>query len=448
MKKILELILQKTEYFLPANLKDSVSIIDYYRARIIVSVDAISSIIVLFLLIASGFGLNLPFAVFCSVVSSFIFLVLSMFYLKNIKQNFMAKFQNFTIFQVVFITSIILYSAYSEFGTGIFGLVWIFPVVFMTVFLVYNSAKNNLFIILIMTLLALIFWHYDDMLNPISKVPNFKMIFIVFLFLSLILVFCMSLIFTELSEELKDEINNQRELLIESAKFNSLGQMASTLAHDINNPLFILQGKLHLIKNLLSNDKLDIAKCDEIVENSEVIINKLSELVRGISNYARLGRVEDMLIMDVGQLVDNSLVLCTAQFEKRNVNFYYDYPTKVDVICHPSFFSQIILNLINNAMDAVENSQHKEIKLKIKIADEKIRIIVEDNGPGIPNDLKDKIFQPFFTTKHMSKGTGLGLSISKGLAELHHGKIYYHRQNDLTHFVFELPNADSQMSDH
>lgn len=105
----------------------------------------------------------------------------------------------------------------------------------------------------------------------------------------------------------------------------------------------------------------------------------------------------------------------------------------------PAQLSQVILNLISNAVDAIMHQPEKWVELKITLQNEMIIFSVTDSGNGIPKEVAEKIMQPFFTTKEIGKGTGLGLSISKGIVEDHQGKFYYDENCKNTRFCVEIP---------
>jgi len=159
-------------------------------------------------------------------------------------------------------------------------------------------------------------FEYPNILFPVYHNPNFNLIFVSFILGILTITYAQAILFVHLSEELQIEIVKQRDLLIESAKFQTLGKMASNLAHDINNPLFTIQGKLHQIRNLLSRDQLDLEKCDQIVDSAEQSILKLSQIVKGVSTFARQGRGDQMVSVKVSELIEGNLALAIDRIKK------------------------------------------------------------------------------------------------------------------------------------
>jgi signal transduction histidine kinase len=109
--------------------------------------------------------------------------------------------------------------------------------------------------------------------------------------------------------------------------------------------------------------------------------------------------------------------------------------------CRPTEISQVLLNLLNNAVDAVQPLAEKWVELQVRSAGKDVEISVMDSGKGIPEKIRDKVGQPFFTTKVVGHGTGLGLSISRGIVEAHGGHLNLDTQCEHTRFVVTLPKA-------
>ncbi len=111
--------------------------------------------------------------------------------------------------------------------------------------------------------------------------------------------------------------------------------------------------------------------------------------------------------------------------------------------CRESEIAQVLFNLLINACQAEEQLSERWVTLNCEEEDEKIRIVVKDSGPGIPTDIRQKIFQPFFTTKDIGQGTGLGLSVSVGLVEGHNGQLWLDDKEQNTTFIVQLPKLQS-----
>ncbi|RYZ66100.1 MAG: HAMP domain-containing histidine kinase, partial [Proteobacteria bacterium] len=142
--------------------------------------------------------------------------------------------------------------------------------------------------------------------------------------------------------------------------------------------------------------------------------------------------------------------LCREKFRYKGVDLRVGAIPDVNLICRPTELSQVLLNLLNNAFDAVEeaeaNQSQRWVQVAVRVEGEWVSLTVTDSGTGIPETVASRMLEPFYTTKELGKGTGLGLSISKGIVETHGGQLYYDRSNPNTSFVVELKLAPSNVS--
>lgn len=225
--------------------------------------------------------------------------------------------------------------------------------------------------------------------------------------------------------ETQAEVERQREKLFQSAKFHSLGEMAASLAHEVNNPLFMVQGKVHSMRNLVRKQDFDRSKYDQLVDEIETIIMGLSQVARGVSQFARNEDKEEMVQVSLNKVIEDTIMFSRERFKELAVEVKTDLEQEVVLYCHPVFISQILLNLLNNAVDAVvECKKERNIWVRLFEIKEKVILEVEDSGKGVNLVDMDKIFDPFFTNKSFGRGTGLGLSISRSLAQEHRGDLF------------------------
>jgi signal transduction histidine kinase len=438
---LLKKLMGTLDIFLPAQLSVSVEAPLLYRARTIVGTNIVS-LIASFALLAAVVALGLSNLIFWGVIFCILTLIFHLIFLKRLNNHFEKKLQVGATVQIVIITALIYLTAFSPKGMGFFGLIWLMPVFLMMAF--YFNTRFSLIIAIINYIIyfTICTLKMENFHQPLQVVQNFPIVFYIFLSLVIAFTFFMAFLFVHLSEELQREVVKQRDLLVESAKFQSLGQMASNLAHDINNPLFTIQGKLHQMRNLLSRDQLDLERCDQIVESVEATLLKLSQIVKGISTFAREGRGDQMVSISVKDLIEGNLAVAIDRIKNSGIELEIHIDPKAKVICYPSFISQVLLNLLNNAIDALENSPVKKIEVKAYLEKNWIHISVCDSGAGVPKEIEAKIFEPFFTTKTFGKGTGLGLSISKGLIQVHEGELLYDRCENKTSFTVRLPSYE------
>jgi signal transduction histidine kinase len=429
------------DFFLPDHLDSMVEVSTFYRARLVVAANLAGVFIVICLFIGS-FYLNLSLFLRIGIFTSILALSSLNIFLKTRYKNFERSLFIGSLLQVTFLFTIVNATAFSEQGGGFFGLMWLIPVFLMIAFYFRPRPALIIFTLMAAAVSVIVYLFYSEFFNPINRLPNFREVYLVFYVLVMLFCFLQSFLFVQLNIHLQRELSKQKDILMESAKFQSLGQMASNLAHDINNPLFTIQGKLHQIRNLFSKDQLDLEKCDQIIENVEGTILRLSQIVKGISTFARQGRGDQMVSVGAKDLLEGILLIASDRINQNKIKLTVKIPDTARVICYPSFISQILLNLLNNAIDALEYSDDKRIEVELLHQKEWIDLCVRDSGPGIPKEIEEKVFEPFFTTKKFGKGTGLGLSISKGLIETHEGTLSYRRNNNMTSFVIRLPSYE------
>jgi C4-dicarboxylate-specific signal transduction histidine kinase len=173
-----------------------------------------------------------------------------------------------------------------------------------------------------------------------------------------------------------------------------------------------------------------------IAENT---LGRISKIVKALGSFSRNASLDPKEPIKVSTIIEETLSLCQERIRSRTVDLRLDINRDNTVMGRPGQISQVILNLLNNSFDALEHDPAPWIELKTRTKGNLEVVTVTDSGKGIPKQVRDKIMQPFFTTKEVGKGTGLGLSISKGIIEDHGGRFYYDDQSENTRFVIELP---------
>ncbi|MEA9357989.1 ATP-binding protein [Bacteriovorax sp. PP10] len=239
-------------------------------------------------------------------------------------------------------------------------------------------------------------------------------------------------------------INAQQSKMINISKMSSLGEMAAGVAHEINNPLMITRGYLDKIQKTVNTD---LEKYSEIAVPVEKAINgvmRVAKIVSGLRSFARNGNSDPMASVDLDKILSETLEMCFERFKHGEIALQTTNTVTAKILCRESQISQVFLNLLNNAFDAVTENEVKEkwVRLQVeedKTASGKIVIRIIDCGNGIPEEVAKKVLEPFFTTKETGKGTGLGLSISVGIIEDHNGRLYLDAKHPNTCFVIELP---------
>jgi PAS domain S-box-containing protein len=241
---------------------------------------------------------------------------------------------------------------------------------------------------------------------------------------------------------MEESIKEQEAKLLQSSKMSSLGEMAAGMAHEINNPLAIINATAGLLKKQIENKTaatVDIENIRDKLGKIENTVDRISKIVRGLRSFARNSDQDPMSQANISQIIDDTLSLCREKFKYSSIELIIDMPADPILLCRPSQISQVLLNLLNNSYDAIHGKESPWIRIESRIQDKMAVISVTDSGNGISEEVQKKIMQPFFTTKEIGKGTGLGLSISQGIIAEHGGKFYYDPKNKNTRFVIELP---------
>ncbi len=246
----------------------------------------------------------------------------------------------------------------------------------------------------------------------------------------------------DLTQQIQAEelIEKSRAQIEASSKLSSLGEMAGGMAHEINTPLAVIQMRTDQLLESLSEeevvDKVFFAKALNAIDQT---VRKISKIVRGLKTFARDGKTDSMEESSIHQIVDDTFTLCRERFYNNEVTLNFKSLGDVKIFCRPVELSQVLLNLLNNAFDAIQELNEKWIVVDLVSSETEIYLSVTDSGQGIPLDLQNKLMQPFFTTKEVGKGTGLGLSISKGLVEGHSGQLLIDNTSLNTKFTIIIP---------
>jgi signal transduction histidine kinase len=238
-------------------------------------------------------------------------------------------------------------------------------------------------------------------------------------------------------------ILDQQQQLSHASKVGALGEMASGIAHEINTPLSVIQIRAEQLTELTAEEPLNRALIADISVNIANTVGRIAKIVQGLRNFSRKAGDDPFVATAISEIIKDTLVLCQERFRHNQIDFRHGAVPDAKIMCRPAQISQVLLNLLNNASDAIcpLSVNPKWIELNVKVEGANVHITVSDCGTGIPTQVRDKIFDPYFTTKEVGKGTGLGLSVSKGILEMHNGKLGIDDNAANTTFVITLPKA-------
>lgn len=241
-------------------------------------------------------------------------------------------------------------------------------------------------------------------------------------------------------KEAQQIILEQQTKLVTASKLSALGEMAAAITHEINNPLGVILGRVEMLKNLINKNNTDQETLLRIVDTIEVTGKRIEKIVRSMRYYAHDNESEEFEFASVQEIIEQALDLCSDRFRNHSINLKLKIPKEsIFIDCRPTQIFQVLLNLLNNAHDAIQNKENKWVELELINNQSDVRLIITDSGSGIPSNIQEKMFNPFFSTKEVQYGTGLGLSISSAIIKKHHGTLHFDDQHPFTRFVITLP---------
>jgi histidine kinase len=239
--------------------------------------------------------------------------------------------------------------------------------------------------------------------------------------------------------------------LIQASKMATLGEMATGVAHELNQPLTVIKtASRFFMRKIAKNEKIE----DEVISTMATEIDSYVDRATKIINHMRqFGRQSDVSLerVQVNSILERALEILGQQLKVRGIEVVWDLTSDLPLIlADPDRLEQVFINLLINARDAIDEKGQsqahqkgtKTITLKTSTDDTVITVEVTDTGPGIPASMLERIFEPFFTTKKVGQGTGLGLSISYGIVKDCKGSIRaVSGENEGTSFIIKFPIA-------
>ncbi|MFT5441842.1 MAG: signal transduction histidine kinase [Myxococcota bacterium] len=247
-------------------------------------------------------------------------------------------------------------------------------------------------------------------------------------------------------EERTAELQEIQVQLMQSEKLSSLGQLVAGVAHELNNPIGFVHANLQLLDEFI--EKLSVAHASgadtekireaiaKLLARSREGTHRVKEIVQDLRTFSRMDQA-DLQDANLHEELDRTIGLMEPRF-KDGVTVVRDYGNLPTVRCYPGQLNQVFLNLLMNACDAMNCTG--SVVIRTRQTEDGVRLEFQDDGPGVPPELLNRLFEPFFTTKEVGKGTGLGLSLSHGIIERHGGKFSIKSNlGEGATFVIELP---------
>ncbi|MCB0366848.1 MAG: response regulator [Bdellovibrionaceae bacterium] len=239
----------------------------------------------------------------------------------------------------------------------------------------------------------------------------------------------------------KQKLAEDLKSVYHMAKLADLGKIAASVAHEMNNPLMVIQGQAELLELKASKNALSEEEVRRLVDPIYRSVERMSQIVTQMKNIARApdGKMDKM---DLARVMNEGLLLVQHRSNFLGVEIKVECPAGVMVKGNRTQIEQVVVNMINNAMDAMEEASYEVRKITITVTPSSDYTLVEiwNTGPAIPKEVQDSILNPFFTTKAVGKGTGLGLSVCSGILRAHKGSLKLKYSNDKgTCFEMKFP---------
>ena len=240
----------------------------------------------------------------------------------------------------------------------------------------------------------------------------------------------------------EEQVTLERRKLLESEKMASLGLISAGIAHELGNPLGAIRGRLEMLLDACKAGEVDLDFAQTSIDKTIKSVDRMSKIIRALKNFSRDGTRDEMQEFDLVELVDDIVELSAQKCVKAGVRVEFDRSVgPVTVLGRETDIGQVIVNLFNNAIDAIRDQERPWLKLEVTSSDSEVQLKVLDSGSGVPADLRAKIFDPFFTTKEVGKGTGLGLSLCRSFVEQHGGSLTYKMDRHGSCFLVTLPRS-------
>ncbi len=221
-------------------------------------------------------------------------------------------------------------------------------------------------------------------------------------------------------------------------KLAQLGQMVSAIIHEINTPLAVMSFYAQTLERDSEKKQLDQTKVHLQAGHISRLTLRMEKMIKSMKYYMAPRVNRDFELTTLAPVFTEARVLCEEKLREEDVTLFADIPERLPLECRPGQLSQVLTNLILNAVESIRHLPERWIRVEVKEEGQKVKITVTDSGFGIPPEIAQSIMLPFFTTRE-GHGTGLGLSLCCEIVDQHHGYLRYDDQSPRTTFVLELP---------
>lgn len=257
-------------------------------------------------------------------------------------------------------------------------------------------------------------------------------------------------IFLDKSKQKKLELQLDEERLkaLHTSKMAALGQIAGGIAHEVNNPLAIIDGFSQKILRDVENGHPLKDQHDDL-QKILTTSNRIKKTVKGLRNFLRDSTNEPMRLVHLKELISNALAVCAEKFRTKGITLNVDpIPDDLFVLCRTSELGQVVLSILTNSYDAIEDMPPpKWIRLSATFEKGMIHLSITDSGKGIHPSIQSVIFDAYFTTKGQKQAPGLGLTTAQDIVKEHKGALSYNEHSRNTQFILSVPGELASISE-
>lgn len=231
--------------------------------------------------------------------------------------------------------------------------------------------------------------------------------------------------------------------LIRQTRLSTLGTLSAELAHEINSPLMVIDGRIKLMEQTIDSGNPDLNKIKNNLDIVKRNSNRIQSIIRSFKTMANDGSNDSVELVNLNDIFKDVVEIVTGKAKRHRVRISppnHNQLAPVIIIANKVQLVQVITNIVSNAIFAVQDLEERWVKLEYETNLEtgKVKIYITDSGKGIPPEVAEKMFLTFYSTKPSTDGTGLGLSISKKIIEKHNGELIYNPECPNTQFVITL----------
>jgi two-component system phosphate regulon sensor histidine kinase PhoR len=252
------------------------------------------------------------------------------------------------------------------------------------------------------------------------------------------------LLFKNRTEEIATfkQLEEEKKRGIVDDRLRSLGVLSAGVAHEINNPLCIIIGLIEKIEVLNRDQIKNTGILDDLAKIKKHSF-RISNIVKGLKSLSRNNVFDGLKENSISGIINDACALCAGAIKLQGIKIVIPPENEIKINCNPGQITQVIFNLLTNAIYEIKDNENPWIKVEIQEEDQNVLINVIDSGTGLSSEIVNKIFDPFFTTKPPGSGTGLGLGISKEIIIQHQGELYLNESHSTTMFTIQLGRAST-----